>query len=222
MKFKEGDRVHVTLLDFKDVDFYGTLTEGEKFSKGYFTLVDCTDKYFEENIVLKSNEEGYGEYEEDYYVLAEDEEDTKGGNKMPTIKRKVEMNLPQLIEWAWDNFDKVEGKNFKSNVKDVFGNYSTIHFSVDGYGFRTEGVLNNDTFTVEVEEVITEDTVLPVSLVVFEHNGNLYTERHNSKCINKLLCLDKKVKGSDTKTIYILNEGGTLTLIWTKEKGLVE
>ena len=49
---------------------------------------------------------------------------------MPTIKTKKEMNLPQLIEWGWDNKDKVQGKNFKSNVKDVFGNYSIVQFSV--------------------------------------------------------------------------------------------
>ena len=77
---------------------------------------------------------------------------------MPTIKRKVEMNLPQLIEWGWENVDKVEGKKFKSNVKDVFGNYSIVQFSFEGYLFKTDGVGHKDTFTVEVEESITENT----------------------------------------------------------------
>ena len=34
------------------------------------------------------------------YGYYPNEEDTKGGNNLPTIKRKVEMNLPQLIEWG--------------------------------------------------------------------------------------------------------------------------
>ena len=138
---------------------------------------------------------------------------------MPTIKRKVEMNLPQLIEWGLKN--EITSKEYTCNNKDgyksvIFSTTGTVHLN----SFQT--YLADDKYKVEVEEEITGDTVLPESLVVFEHNGNLYTERHNSKCISKLLCLDKKVKGSDTKTIYILNEGGTLTLIWTKEEGLVE
>ena len=138
---------------------------------------------------------------------------------MPTIKRKVEVNLPQLIEWGLKN--EITSKECTCNNKDgyksvIFSTTGTVHLN----SFQT--YLADDKYKVEVEEEITGDTVLPESLVVFEHNGNLYTERHNSKCISKLLCLDKKVKGSDTKTIYILNEGGTLTLIWTKEEGLVE
>lgn len=138
---------------------------------------------------------------------------------MPTIKRKVEMNLPQLIEWCWEN----DVKNERYRCSDTIPyEYVWINENYDVELDDDMRISKNDTFTVEFEEEITGDTVLPESLVVFEHNGNLYTERHNSKCISKLLCLDKKVKGSDTKTIYILNEGGTLTLIWTKEERLVE
>lgn len=132
---------------------------------------------------------------------------------MARIKQKVEKNLIELIEWAMEN--KIKNKRYVSN------NHYIVAF--DKVGFLQNSTLPLDEkFTVEVEESITEDTVLPESLVVFEHNGNLYTERHNSECITKILCLDKKVKGSGTKTIYILNEGGALTLIWTKEEGLVK
>nr|WP_286313483.1 hypothetical protein [Mammaliicoccus lentus] len=77
---------------------------------------------------------------------------------MPTIKRKVEMNLIELIDWAWENIEQVRGKDFKSHIKDMLGDYSTVQFSVDGYGFKTNRVSYDDTFTVEVEEEITEDT----------------------------------------------------------------
>lgn len=131
---------------------------------------------------------------------------------MPTIKRKVEMNLPQLIEWGWDNVDKVEGKNFKSNVKDVFGNYSIVQFSVDGYGFKTDGVAHKDTFTVEVEEKITEDTVIPKILVKtnYDHTAREYC---NSK-INQFL-------SQYYKAFYIVNDDETMDLIWKNGK-LVE
>lgn len=56
-------------------------------------------------------------------------------------------------------------------------------------------------------------------LVMFEHNGNTHIEQHDSKCINEILCLDKKVKGSVTKTIHAMNDD--LTLIWRDGK-LVE
>ncbi|MCJ0913253.1 hypothetical protein MTW86_01500 [Mammaliicoccus sciuri] len=131
---------------------------------------------------------------------------------MPTIKTKKEMNLPELIEWA-----------IKKDIKDEkFYSKNGCHISIDyrGHVFLWD-IRLNEIFTVEVEEEITEDTVIPKLLVVFEHNRNLYTERHNSKCINEILCLDNKVTGSDTKTIYVLNNDGALTLIW-RDRKLVE
>lgn len=129
---------------------------------------------------------------------------------MPTIKTKKEMNLPELIEWGWKNTDKVQGKNFKSNVKDVFGNYSIVQFSVDSYGFKTDQVTRKDTFTVEVEEEITEDTVFKQLIEASEddlfviENGSINTERDNL---------------SESFYAYI---NGEIILIWTKEKGLVD
>ncbi|MBN4910159.1 hypothetical protein IDG46_09270 [Staphylococcus sp. EG-SA-13] len=134
---------------------------------------------------------------------------------MPTIKTKKEMNLPQLIEWGWDNKDKVQGKNFKSNVKDVFGNYSIVQFSVDSYGFKTGGVARNDTFTIELEEEITEDTEIKglVELGNDGHGTDFF--QCNGSSINEQ-------KDFDSEAFYILNDDLTMTLIWTKEKGLVE
>ena len=94
--------------------------------------------------------------------------------------------------------------------------YSDLEVRLHGY------IPFDTTFTVEVEEEITEDTKIPKSLAIFEHNGNLYSEMHNNKNINDILKMDIKVKTSNTKTIHMVNDDGTHTLIWTNEKGLVE
>ena len=99
MEFKAGDRVHVLRYNGEDVDFYGTLKYVDKCMANLF---DCTIKRNEGVAVFLPSDNSFGEDKEDYYILAEDEEDTKGGNNLPTIKRKVEMNLPQLIEWGFE------------------------------------------------------------------------------------------------------------------------
>ena len=38
--------------------------------------------------VFLPSDNSFGEDKEDYYILAEDEEDTKGGNNLPTIKQR--------------------------------------------------------------------------------------------------------------------------------------
>ncbi|UXU70217.1 hypothetical protein [Mammaliicoccus sciuri] len=132
---------------------------------------------------------------------------------MVKIKIKKEMNLPELIKWGWENLEQVRGKDFKSNVIDVFNHQSSlVQFSVDGYGFKTDGVSYKDTFEVEIEEEITEDTVIPKMLVIYYKNA---AHIQTNKSLNFLI-------KDNLKSVYILNDDLTMTLIWTKEKGLVE
>ena len=140
---------------------------------------------------------------------------------MPTIKRKVEMNLPQLIEWGWKNINKVQSEIFISNVSDFFGNYSTVHFSVDGYCFKTDSVSHKDTFTVEVEEAISEDTVIDNlieinELIDFKKEGLLGGVRlYKNSSINQ-------VENDKSVAYYIMNDDLEMTLIWKRKEGLVE
>lgn len=131
------------------------------------------------------------------------------------IKTKKEMNLPELIEWGWKNIEQVRGKVFKSHIKDMFGDYSTVQFSVDGYGFKTDRVSYNATFTVEVEEEITEDTAIH-KLVELSDKGLLGRTILNINSSINLAKTDKSV------AFYILNDDLTMTLIWTRENGLVD
>ena len=67
---------------------------------------------------------------------------------MVKIKREVEMTLPQLIEWGWDN--SVRDKEF---CNDCGGR---VHFRLSGL-CEVAYVGEHETFTVEVEEEITEE-----------------------------------------------------------------
>lgn len=71
------------------------------------------------------------------------------------IKRKKQLNLPQLIEWAWDN--DVRNSEFQT-VKDERGVFYEACFSEDGSFYSNDELDSKDTFTVTTEEEITEDT----------------------------------------------------------------
>ncbi|WP_145353020.1 hypothetical protein [Staphylococcus cohnii] len=137
---------------------------------------------------------------------------------MVKIKQKKTMNLPQLIEWAWKNIDKVQGEIFISNVSDFFGNYSTVQFSVDGYGFKTDGVSHNDTFTVEVEEEITEDTVIPELVELYE---DFLESNEILKHENRSISEAKDEDACASQAFYIIHDDLIMTLIWTRERGLI-
>src|SRR5699024_6327208 len=85
-----------------------------------------------------------------------------GGNNMPTIKRKEEMNLTQLIEWGWKN--KIKNLAFYSN-KDG----GSVYFNKDGVVYDEHEIAKIETFTVETEEEITEDTQIETLLEVTGH-----------------------------------------------------
>lgn len=79
------------------------------------------------------------------------------------IKQEKQLNLPQLIEWAWEN--GIENKEyhcvgFESKTV-IFNGLGWAEFS-DEYSYKL-----TDTFTVTTEEEITENTVIPKALNVF-------------------------------------------------------
>lgn len=69
---------------------------------------------------------------------------------MPKIKRKVEMALPKLIQWVWEN--EFSDKAFIASTQEVqrFRKEQTLYLEHE--------TRKDDTFTVEVEEEITEET----------------------------------------------------------------
>ena len=204
MEFKAGDRVRVLRFNGEDVDFYGTLKYVDKCMANLF---DCTIKRNEGMAIFLPSDNSFGEDKEDYYILAEDEEDTKGGNNLPTIKRKVEMNLPELIEWGFKN-DVTNTWYRASNVEEYI---SEVFFDATGLPQFSNTVNKNDTFTVEVVEEITLTTPLPVMLHVWktETLGTEIKEVENKSIASQYtIC----------STEFWLKQGDEMTLIWKNGK----
>lgn len=122
---------------------------------------------------------------------------------MTKIKRKVEMTLPELIEWAWEN--EVSDKAFYSNLDG-----GSVYFDkIQNLSIEHE-IAINETFTVEVEEEITKKTEIP-KLVSINRN-NLNEVNINFNC-----SIGQFLDRSDYN-YYILNDDGTMTLIWRDGK----
>ncbi|MEJ7537182.1 hypothetical protein [Staphylococcus hominis] len=121
---------------------------------------------------------------------------------MVKIKRKVEMTLPELIEWGFKN--NITHKTFDSNgpiyKRAVFDINNRLGFP-DTYFFTSE-----DTFTVEVEEEITKETKIPKLVSISRNNLNEIN-------INFNCSIGQYLDRSD-HNYYILNDDSTLTLIW--------
>ncbi|MEX5937429.1 hypothetical protein [Mammaliicoccus sciuri] len=125
---------------------------------------------------------------------------------MPTIKTKKEMNLPELIEWATEN--DVRNKSF-------CGDRYCDEVSFDENKDMTcEYITINEIFTVEIEEEITEDTVLP-ELVTRTVKGHYGLWKKGS--INSF----KHITFNDVEAFYVPNDDLTMTLIW-RDGELVE
>ncbi|WP_436883920.1 hypothetical protein [Mammaliicoccus sciuri] len=130
---------------------------------------------------------------------------------MPTIKTKKEMNLGELLCWAIDNKEQARFRDFSSKNMRVRFNDSAKPEII----FDKQFLPIDQTFIVEIEEPITEDTAIH-KLVELSDKGLLGRTILN---INRSINLAKTEK---SVAFYILNDDLTMTLIWTKEKGLVE
>lgn len=125
---------------------------------------------------------------------------------MVKIKRKVKMTLPELIEWAWKN--GVKEKAFYSNVDG-----GSVYFDMLQTVSIEHSIDKDETFTVEVEEEITEETEIP-KLVSINRN-NLNEVNINFNC-----SIGQFLDRSDYN-YHILNDDGTMTLIW-KDGAMVD
>ena len=126
------------------------------------------------------------------------------------IKTKKEMNLPELIEWGFEN-DVTNTWYRASNVEEYI---SEVFFDATGLPQFSNTVNKNDTFTVEVEEEITLTTQLPDMLHVWK-TGILGTEIKEVE--NKSIASQYTV----CSTEFWLKQDDEMTLIWRDGK-LVE
>lgn len=120
------------------------------------------------------------------------------------IKTKKKLSLPQLIEWGFGN--DIRNKNFESEGG------AMVYFDYKGNLTCAREFVPQDFFTVEVEEEIDEFSDIK-RLAHYTVHG--FTSTNFNKSIGEL-------RKSSSLAFYIMNDDRTLTLIWTKEKGMVE
>ena len=128
------------------------------------------------------------------------------------IKRKVEMNLPQLIEWLLKSGYRNYTANSNMGNIVTLSRYGAIQFS-HGIFFPEE------TFAVEVEEEITEDTVIPKMLTTFKKtylkNDFGYQRVRIDEDFKIQLMLNKAEEHREKiETLHMVNDDGTHTLLW--------
>ncbi|HHV6095978.1 TPA: hypothetical protein ACULZI_002706 [Staphylococcus aureus] len=126
------------------------------------------------------------------------------------IKVKKEMRLDELIKWAWENPELVAGKRFHAEYKyDEYYVFFPLH---DGRKcLISDFISTDDTFAVEYEEEVTEETVIP-KLVKMYKDGKMSV--YNDYSIKRSLLYSPKA-------YYILNDDLTMTLIWKDGELLV-
>ncbi|EIA4762777.1 hypothetical protein DLS44_12810 [Staphylococcus pseudintermedius] len=122
------------------------------------------------------------------------------------IKVKKEMNLHELIKWAWEN--DVKGKTFKSNRGKKVKFYSIGGFNV------LEPIWGHDTFKVEVEELITEDTKISTLIELFVSDYGKIIHTYHRTSIGEAIGEVHKGAEALPTAFYMLNDDMTMTLIW--------
>ncbi|HDI1234704.1 TPA: hypothetical protein PKQ14_002423 [Staphylococcus aureus] len=139
------------------------------------------------------------------------------------IKIKKEMTLDELIKWARENPELSQGKRYYTTAcinEDVY-------FKKDANKFITLGFTSIDTFfVVEVEEEITEETVIPSVVVVrtqYFPNGSesINVTKTNNKSIKELVGSNPDNSRFKYHEFYLMNGKGLGELIW-KDGRLVE
>ena len=132
---------------------------------------------------------------------------------MVKVKTKKEMTLSELVEYGFNNPKKIRGKIFKPQSFDSFWNPVDVRFSDDGCAVNVNGsVTNEDVYTIEIEEEITEDKTIPKMLTIYCDDNTLIQENTSLKFLSK----------TNLKSAYIMNDDETMALIWNKEKGLIK
>ncbi|EMN7853149.1 hypothetical protein WAZ04_002465, partial [Staphylococcus pseudintermedius] len=119
------------------------------------------------------------------------------------IKVKKEMNLHQLIQWAREN--NVKGETFTSYYGREVKFYSDDSFNT------MEPIYHFDTFTVEAEEEITERTVIPLLVEVYEYDERLLMNLNKNLSIKAVLDESLDDLLYDPRAFHILNDDMTMT-----------
>ncbi|HGO3465144.1 TPA: hypothetical protein ACK01X_002406, partial [Staphylococcus aureus] len=121
-----------------------------------------------------------------------------------------EMKIDELIKWARENPELSFGRKYYTTDKN---DENFIYFGVFKNCFKiSDFILVNATFSVKVEEEVTEETKFDRLLEVYEIQEGVY-----KSALHKGISLNERFEDDNifpTKAFYILNDDLTMTLIW--------
>lgn len=129
---------------------------------------------------------------------------------MVKVKTKVTLKPREFIKYLLD-FEEVD---FTLMVKTEGGYNNTFEPKLKVKNYITYNE-KDETFTVEVQEDITEETVLPKTLciVFYDTTGDEYYVKRENCSIKEII--ERNSRDSIiTKAIYLINDDRTHTLIW--------
>ena len=98
--------------------------------------------------------------------------------------------------------------------------YGSVCFNDDGWVIIETAIEQDETFEVEIEQEITEETVIPDLIELFEHTRGIDAIAHSNASIHQI------IRGADEDamsavSLYTLNDDMTMTLLW-RNGGMVE
>ena len=132
---------------------------------------------------------------------------------LKTIKTTKQMRLDELIKYVWDNDNLFKGEGQICFEVDGQKDQGFVCFENNmGASFSTSRYIELDeTFTVEVEEPITDVTLLEKA--VYVHKNETLVKDFNTS-IDEILI--GKHEGSVSKIYALVN--GKLELVWERDE----
>lgn len=129
---------------------------------------------------------------------------------MVKIKINREFNLAGLLEYIINN--EITDKYYFNSARNA-----VVEVTKNGFISFLNTFKPDDTFTVEVQGEITEETEIPTLMVVYDFLGEkgIYCNTYYNLSIKYIL--DAKNNEANIKSFHMVNQDGTTTLLWTKE-----
>lgn len=130
---------------------------------------------------------------------------------MVKIKTRKKMNLPEIIQWGWDN--GIKNEEFMASLG------GRIYFDEDSWiDIEKDNLISpEETFEVEVEEDITEETVIPKLIEFCDYDNDSTGLGYFYDTETRI----NDVKDHDSIAFYMLNDDLSMTLLW-KDGEMVE
>ena len=146
---------------------------------------------------------------------------------MVKIKRKVEMTKEEYAKYMIDKYgvSGFESELIDDNIIDALKRF-TLAFELNPVpkSDLLNGSFRSGKITIEVEEVVDEDTVFNYLLLTYKKdNDKIETHCYEDKCIKSVLSQSSSLMYvSEQLSITYFDDKGIPHLIWTREKGLVD